>query len=164
MVDTMTSLRNVINTASIHDKVHKGRTFTALHTYITSIQDDVLIQVGATPMHFSAIASRTTSADVSFYEAPTFSVAGTAVPSYDKNRSSANSPLATITHTPTVSVAGTKLAGGQINGGEKSTAIGGSAGAKNTEGSEWILAANTDYLLRIVGVSGDGAVNLEWYE
>ena len=99
------------------------------------------------------------------YEAPTVA-AGTAVTIYNMKRNSANVPLSTLKHTPTVTdVGAVALINGRIlpGGNSPTTRVGGGI----RSGAEWILAPNTQYLMRVVNTSGAAIaanVVLEWYE
>lgn len=97
--------------------------------------------------------------DVLFYEAPTTSADGAAAPIRNLNRV-LNRANATLLFTgPTVTGVGTLLHTGWAP--PTAAGIGLSANGNDLEGvEEWILQANTDYLIRIDNNSGD---TIDWH-
>ncbi len=164
--DETTGAALVITTE--HHEVHEGEMFHAGRT-VASLANggnmDLLLTTGTKECHtvFEVFAGGQVT--VSLYEGPTVAD-GTAVPVYNMKRSSANTALATVKHTPTVTDVGeVALVNGRIlpGGTSPTTRVGGGI----RQGIEWVLAPETDYLLRVNNSSGGAiAVNagLEWYE
>lgn len=166
--DETTGAALVIDT--VHHEVHEGEMFHASHTngsVSNGASLDVLLVTGATvETHVSWEVFAGGQVTVYLYEGATTSAAGTAVVAYNMKRDSLNTPEATVTHTPTVTATGTTaLINGRIlpGGTSPTTRVGGGI----RSGAEWILAPETQYLLRVTNTSGGTiAVNvgLEWYE
>lgn len=138
-----------------HHKVHEGKFFSGAY-YNSSVANgatiEILIQVGSTStFHMKFAATAGGDSTVQLYEGTTFSAAGTAVTMSNHNRASANSFSGTITHTPTLTLAGTQINGtGYVTGGDKHTGSGGEFGFNN----EFVLSKSTNYLLRLTNNSG----------
>ena len=137
-----------------HQKTHEGRYFSG-GFYNSSVANganhDVLIQNGAQSFHMRFDCSAGGDSTIRFYEATTFSVAGSAVTMSNHNRSSAKTFVGTVTSTPTITTAGNQINGIEfIPGGIKNQVVGGSGGFAN----EFILLANTNYLIRVTNDSG----------
>ena len=102
-----------------------------------------------------------TDAQVSvfLYEAPTTTANGTALTVYNRNRNSANTPLATVYSGPTVTAVGTLLDVELAGSGQK-------VGGESRGGLEWILKSNTKYLIRrVIGTNSATVVfKIKWYE
>ena len=151
-----------------HFRVHEGHRII-YHFLNLAVSDDayadILIEVAADIAHFSGEVTAEGLAYVSFYEGPTLSAAGTEITGVNRARASyARAPLMTVSHTPTVSVVGTTLVAGRIlpGGTNPAQAVGGRIGSE-----EWVLNANTDYLLRVQNKSGSAAyieILLDMYE
>jgi len=122
--------------------------------------------VGAQEVHASFNGAVSQNMIAGFYEGVTFSAAGTAIASHNRDRESANTATMVITHTPTLTLDGTQLTDVYIPGGSKSTAGGGQAASFN----EWELSPNTAYLLRISNTivspasAGHAGIDIEFYE
>jgi hypothetical protein len=151
--DETTGAALVIDT--VHHEVHEGEMFHCAYTNGSVANNgtvDLLLSTGAKEAH-------------SLYEAPTVAN-GTAVAVYNMKRAASNTPLSTVKHTPTVTnVGAAALVNGRIlpGGNSPTTRVGGGI----RSGAEWILAPNTQYLMRVVNTSGASiAINvvLEWYE
>lgn len=164
--DETTGAPNVIDT--VHHEVHEGEMFHAGHTFSSvanGANADLLFTLGAKEAHTTFEVFAGGQVSVSLFEAPTVAD-GTTVPIYNMKRSSTNTPLATVKHTPTVTATGsTALVNGRIlpGGNSPQTRVGGGI----RQNVEWILAPTESYLLRVTNSSGTTiAVNigLEWYE
>lgn len=150
-----------------HSHVHAGRMFTAGY-YAASIANnasiELLIQVGANPLHLVPRVACGGDATLRMFVGPTFSPAGTAVQVSNHLGSSSNVSTATITHTPTVTVDGSQFDGiWFLPGGTGGNAQGGFAGFD----TEVVLTASTNYLLRLTNISGNtnpGMINVQFYE
>ena len=147
----------------VHLKVHEGDFYTASHRFeavADSATVDVLITTGDKALSFGrgGSSSEETVTGSSTKGLPcriTVRVSHRG----NNNRTSSNGTDLTMFYGPTVSAAGTELLSSYIPGGAKSKAIGGASEGPAREGSEWILAANTNYLLRTTNTSG-GAVDI----
>ena len=151
-----------------HKQVHSSKMFSAGY-HVPTLADngnlDILIQVGANPIHIGVRGSIGGDGRGFIYEAPTISDVGTALVAANHRRSSSNVTTAIITHTPTVTLVGTQFNGTfYIPGGAGGKAIGGEAVGFD---SELILAPNTDYLYRLTNISGqarEAAMHATFYE
>lgn len=152
----------------IHSRVHEGRLFSCGY-YSSSVANgaslDVLIQSSATlDTHITIICEAVGDAEMYIYEGTTVSAAGTAVTASNHNRQSSKVFDGTITHTPTITAIGTQINGtGLLPAGTRASATGGETGFS----SEFILALNTKYLVRITNVSGSAtkmAINTNYYQ
>ena len=153
-----------------HNEVHRGVLFSADYVATgvgNNASVDVLFVVGDdVDAHFVFDISAGGAVQVYLYEAPTISAAGTAVTAYNLNRTSANVPASTVTHTPTVTATGTTtiVNGRYLAGGASAqTRIGGGL----RPGIERLLAGGETYLLRVTNVSGSAitiSAACEWYE
>lgn len=128
---------------------------------------EVFIQVGSTKNVIgNAIVSATGAAEFLLFEGTTVSDAGSAVASFNKNRESANTADATVTHTPTTTGDGLQLGEAQVSGSTVNNSAASSiGGVQQTTG--YVLALDTDYLIRATNVSGgaqDMVVNLLYLE
>ncbi len=163
--DETTGAALVIDT--VHHEVHEGEMFHASHTngsVSNGANLDMLLVTGATvETHVSWDVFAGGQVTVYLYEGATTSAA---VAAYNMKRDSLNTPEATVTHTPTVTATGTTaLVNGRIlpGGTSNQTRVGG--GIRSS--AEWILAPETQYLLRVTNTSGGTIainVGLEWYE
>lgn len=89
----------------------------------------------------------------SLLENVTITALGTTLTAYNNNRSN---PTATVNgwySTPTGATLGTTIFSEYIPGGIGPHALGGSGGGPVRNGSEWILAANTKYIFRILNLA-----------
>jgi hypothetical protein len=154
LTDTELRASSVANIPHEHQKVHEGRYFSG-GVYNAALADttsiEILIQTGAQSFHAKLESSASGDSLVYIFEGTTFSAAGTAVVMTNHNRSSAKVFDGTVTHTPTLSTDGTQLSiTGYLAAGTKHAGGGGDFGFSN----EFILAPNTDYLLRVTNISG----------
>lgn len=167
MFDTVTPA--AITMAENHYLIHAGLFFTAYHRVAALANGanlDLLIDTnGANPPHLQGVevtANRGPDT-IRLYEDVTTSDDGTAVAVRNKNRLSSNTALASIYHTPTVTDLGTLLDLHDF------PTAGRRAGVLEITGgnTEWILKANTKYLIRLINNSGGSSLaslHLAWYE
>lgn len=153
----MSYFQEVINKALVLQRLIDGKVFFA-HRQVsvtTGNTDEVLIKVGTTALIMFATVSSDDKEIVDFYEGPTISADGTAVSVYNANRGSANTEDFNVYHTPTTSADGTLLE-------EEITPTAGDAvvGPGTSEGVPWILAPNTNYLMRFTNDGGASATAL----
>lgn len=152
-----------------HYQIHAGNAYMVGYVWNegAEIADDATAQVLIQPsagMHLIFGVASGGDAEIRFYKGTTFSAAGTALSTFNKNEFSSNTSGATITHTPTVTDAGTSFPPQFIFGGTGGNAFGVSDGSYD---SEIVLSPTTDYLVSVTNRSGVAqviAISLEWYE
>lgn len=149
-----------------HEYIHQGKTFYASR-YVASLASgasiDLLITVGSLAAHLIPRASCGGEATLQISEQPTVNPVGTAIVPVNRNRTSSTAATTTLTHTPTVSAAGTVLSLDHIPGGTGGSAPGGAL----RKDAEWVLAPAKTYLVRLTNTSGsarEASLALEWYE
>lgn len=153
---------------SLHHWVHRGFMFQA--EYVNASLNnganlDILLETGAEDTHLQYLVNAGGACRVYLYEGPT-ALRGTEVTPYNMRRAMANRlPTMKISHTPTVSATGTELVPGRyLPGGTSPTTR---VGAEVRAGTEWVMKANTTYLIRVNNVSGGSIVAdlaLSFYE
>lgn len=144
-------------------KAFSGKLWTA-NRYVASVgatsTTDVTITQTATNVAYAKISiSSSQISVVSIYEGTTVSNAGTAITSYNRNRSVAGSASSTVHHTPTVSAAGTEIL--------PSFLLSGSTTGPIAVVGSWLLKADTKYLIRLTNNGASAAavgIFIEWYE
>jgi len=153
-----------------HEQVHSGNFYTVSHIFnnvANSNSAELLIQVGLTLTNHTVFdIACGGDAEFHIFEGPTFSSSGTSVSAVQNNRASTNTSGSTLSHTPTISDAGTTLYETFVPGGGIFGA-GGSDGGPIRSGTELILATGTAYLLRVTNTSGgtqDISIGLGYYE
>jgi hypothetical protein len=155
---------------AVHKKCHDGVFYThsSLHAALADNANlNHLIRVGANAAHTSFSISGGGDAYFYLYEDTTVSSNGTAAFVFNANRSSANTNLTLINEGPTITADGTQLLSALLIGGAGGNAVGGTDGSPVRLGSEIILDANTNYLLRLTNKSGqarDFSISIGWYE
>lgn len=110
---------------------------------------EYLIKVGADPIGIVISETVEGKCDARVFEGPTTTANGTAVSLVDCNRTTANTPNTTFFRDPTVTADGTEIAEVLLQSGEKEKSVTSSSARGRS-----ILAANTDYLIRITNRSG----------
>lgn len=159
----------IISISHEHSKVHQGKFFSTGY-YVNPIAAsgvvEILIHTHASyTMHLYTHVSCGGDAEARIFEAPTVSAAGTALTVTNNNRTSSNTPNATITHTPTTTADGTQLdATTYVPGGTGGNAVGAMADASE---EQFVLAPDTYYLIRLTNISGvtqPGHIHLNFYE
>ena len=157
---------SLVTISSFHAKGHEGKAFLIQHLFSAIADDasaDLALTTGSGPeqTHVLISAVMEGKSEVFFYEAPTFTV-GTGVTAFNRERASATVSGVVAVHTPTVTDVGTELSHGFIPAGGKHDPGAGAQGF-----SEWILKADTKYLLRVTNRSGaaiDVLSALHFYE
>jgi len=140
-----------------HAKIHDGLLFhTPFSVSVgTGTVASVLISAPATGVyHLAFHIDASNSGTWAFSEAPNAS-GGSALVSFNKNRTSANTSTLTHTHTPTYVSSGTVLTSGAI--GTSGLGVSDSGGGAN-ERDEWILNASTLYLIRFTALNAGTTV------
>ena len=160
------------NTANIqidytHQQTHEGRFFSGGYyngAVVNGASIDVLIQTDTKSPHLHMECSSVGDASARIYEGTTFSDAGSAVTMSNHNRTSTKTFVGTVTSMPTVTLTGTQVNGTTLlPGGTKNQATGTSFGSAN----EFILAPNTNYLIRLTNDSGSTtkmSISLQGYQ
>ena len=149
----------VITIDTTHRRTHQGISFF-LNRFANIANNgtiEVLIQVPVNEgAHFRVVVQAASLSELQIFEGTTFSAAGTTLTPRNRRRSSSNSSVLIITHTPTITDDGTELLKVVIPAG---------SGAGFLE--EIDLDQNTVYLLRATN-RGGGAADLNfllrWYE
>lgn len=158
--DRATADVDVVNEAlvmqdEIHANIHRGVMFSGSY-FDLAIADDasieILFQVDASQSaHLRFGGASGGDAELEIFEGTTFSAAGTAVPTNNRNRLSGNTASTVITHTPTLTGDGTSLMAMYVPGG---TGFLFTQGGQSRSFEEWILVPGQDYLMRITNRSG----------
>ena len=160
-----------------HGQIHKGQAFS-VSGKVTGIASGasllMLARTGATKaVHWRAagVTVKDGPIDINFYEAPDISADGSPVVIRNKKRSSTNISELLVFSGPTIGVGGN---GDHLEYGYIPDASGGGGGGGRSAGGaieriggEWILAAETDYLVSITNNSGsllDLGYTFFWYE
>lgn len=149
-----------------HGQVHRGRMWHLsyrIESLANNASLDIVLSVGAQRAHTVIQAHGGADAWSILYEGPTLSAAGTALTIHNMKRGTAGIPALAATHTPTVTTTGIELDAVLLPGGSGS----GSQGAGVRREVEWVLAANTVYLLRHTNIGGNSqpaSVAVEFYE
>jgi hypothetical protein len=146
-----------------HYFTHAGATFSNSDTDTVlqaTFKDFLIITPAVSESHLITfhMTSTQANAEVVIYEAPTTTANGTALTLFNKNRKSAKTAETLIYQDPTVTGGseGTQLDHDLIVGGKQ----GGGLDFSET-GEEWVLAANTKYLIRYNNNSNQDDV-MDW--
>jgi len=144
-----------------HAHIHEGKMFDVcdLATISLGAYKDYLIVTGATKfIHIKITCSADGKGNIALYEDAVTSNNGTGMTEFNRNRVSANTPEATVFHTPTVSNVGTMLCDELFGSGNKS-------GGETRADNEWVLKQNAKYLVRVsASVNIDVSTKINWYE
>lgn len=157
----------LVTTDEIHANIHRGILFEATHVDLSvaaSSSIEMLVQVDAGQSAHALINLETTGdATYELYEGTTFSAAGTAIDATNRNRESTNTAVTVVTHSPTVTDAGTRIDYHLRPGGGGPHAGGGSGMLYK----EWVLRPGTAYLLRMTNINTSAhavSMHVDWYE
>jgi len=150
-----------------HHQVHLGYMFSASYVNLAlgnGASIDFRLPTGSGFCHFSFDAECGGNGEVQFYEQANLS-GGTPITPVNLKRqdTGAIAPTLTVYHTPAVNAVGTQLYNGVLAGGRGPQAGGGQA----RERSEWVLAQNRVYLIRLYNRSGGAqpaSLVVQWYE
>lgn len=150
-----------------HHMIHEGKGFIASKQFDNLADLEVAklrILVGANKeLHATVTVSAEGKGRTKIAEGTTYTVEGTAVTIFDKNRTTANASDALCYHTPTTDVAGTRIHYSYVPGGTKQRAI----GSTRANGEEWIFKKSTDYQILFTNEGGDAkdaSIEIEFYE
>lgn len=155
-----------------HHEVHAGSMFEVTYKAPDGapLADDAtiafLLRTGAKFDHLVFGTNAGGDAELELLEAPTITDDGAALAELNMNRGSVKVAVTVVTLNPTVTVAtGTLLFNDFVPGGSGGNAQGGSGAVR--QGTEWILAPNTAYVIRMTNRAGNaqpGALLAQWYE
>ena len=161
VVDNFGSLKTI---DVLNSTVHAGIAFTyagvtsipsGQHAYFHGLTGDITSHL----MGFF-IKSDVAPVTVEFFESPTVTNNGTAVPAIARNRQSDIVPLMQVFAAPTISADGTQLLIGKLLGNQQTVS------SANLDG-EWILKKNTHYTFKITNNSNQTAnigAGFNWIE
>lgn len=153
--------RGLVVVSHFEVDVHQSRRFKAsyLQPHGSELADDAthdfLIRVGALGAHATLRVSVGGNCELLVYEATTVSANGAVLATVSKNREVLGTGQTLMYDGPTVTGAGTLLLSQYVPGGTRGTAAGGGWGE-----SEWVLAPNTNYLVRITNRAGGSGIQL----
>lgn len=155
-----------------HRNIHEGMAFHATHR-VTSLGNGANLWLlmacpaGCFP-HITGLIFTFEAGDIDIvtFEGTTTSADGTVISSFNRNRNSSNTPDMVLTHTPTITDAGTQIHDRLVP--PTGSGVGNSEGIISPNlGEEWILKPATKYLIRVTNNSG-GTIKLTleslWYE
>ena len=150
-----------------HAEIHEGETYICSH-YYSDVADDAhadlrIISGSNKELHITITVAVAGDGEILIYEGTTYTVAGTGIVIYNRDRTSSNSADPSCKYTPTANVLGTELFHGYAPGGTKKQAI----GSVRSTAQEWIFKKSEDYLVRFTNRSGgaiDVSIEVEWYE
>lgn len=150
-----------------HERVHAGHAFQSSYKSPdgSPIADNaavnILIKTTTIPVHFTFSVSSGGNLEVLFFENTTVSNDGESLPVIGLNRHRSVAPTATTFFNPTITLDGDELfIGFDSRGVNLST-------PETRPNTEWILARNTNYLVRAINRSGadrDVSVAVQWYQ
>jgi len=152
----MTFLSKVVGSTTLEEAIEQGKGYNISGVFeVVSSPVEIVIDNSANPeeIHGSFGADVDENCIMRLFEAPVFTGSpeqkGTMMPVINLNRSSVNTTLLAGYHTPTLTSDGTELHASHLPTGAGSSVAGtgGTDGFPN--GGEFILAANTVYLIRV---------------
>ena len=144
--------------------VHQALAFThsSRNTLIIAGVAYLLFRTGVKPCHMLNNVLKTSEAPVQidFFEDPTLSANGVALPIISRNRNQVGTSQSLVYGGPTVTPEGPQLSTDSIYGSNK-------AGGDMAAAIEWLLAPNTNYLFKVTNQSGkliNYAGSFDWLE
>lgn len=154
--------KGVIVIDTVHAHIHAGELFAAdlVNLALASAADlEILIRTAVgVPVHLRITVGAGGDARVRLFEAPTTSADGAALPLEDRNRVTDSTPTALTFSGPTVTDDGTSL----LDAVQPA-----SKGASFVPFGEFVLAADTDYLVRATNLAGGAqpvSIQVDMYE
>jgi hypothetical protein len=154
-VDTAT--RALIGITYAHHEIHSGSHFFTgnFTTLANAAVYDILFVTADTNKYAHMIFEIGTQGEsmFSYYEGVTASTNGTALVTYDRNRTTDNAANTLFFHTPTVTDLGVVIGAGIFGSGNK-------AGGSTRDSSEFVLKPNTKYLMRVTNNTAQD----NWYD
>lgn len=152
---------------TVHDRIHTGEFFSAGHfdpALGAAATQDILFSTGAIAPHTEIDGQVGQSVRALLYEDTTVSAAGSPLPGFNRLRTSGKTALSAATLAPTITLVGTVIFSGYINGGSQ----GQSQGGDLSSFAEYVLKPNSLYLLRLINNLAAGAtfaqLGINWYE
>jgi len=167
LVEVDATANALVTQNMVHKQIHNGIAFEA--DYVSeSVADDETIEMlistdASQSVHIRFQAGVGGDARIQIFENPTVTDNGTAITPVNRNRTSANTAVTSVYHTPTTSADGTILADHLAPGG----GTGKSTGAIATSFEEYILKSSEDYLFRVTNISGSNnplSISVAFYE
>ena len=151
MVDNMSYFSEVISKDFFKQKVLDGKAFYTedITTIAGGADEDILLKVGSEKVWLFAIVDADDILDILLYEGTTVSADGTALTINDMNRTTDNTCSVSPFTGPTITADGDLLEQESILNVARSARVG---FVRIRVG--WLLAANTNYLIRIDNTSG----------
>lgn len=151
----------VVFIQSDHHEVHEGESFVVSgQTSLGSAETlKILIVTAAKEAHLEIFARSSGETNYKLYESPTYSAAGSATTEVNRNRGSSETATVVVTTAPTTSANGTQLYESHWGASVRS-------GGEERGLNEWVLAANTAYMILITSEAAGNDVSyvLDWYE
>ena len=135
-----------------HHELHEGEAFGVEHVYsgvVDAANADMRLTTGDMQPHILFEVATSGKAEVKFYQD---AVLGTGTAQTVNNRDLAKANLTGVTCgvSPTVTSVGNLIFDEVLPGGTKNASVGGSTSTRD----EWMLKANTVYLIRVVNKAG----------
>jgi hypothetical protein len=155
-----------ITIESLHEVIHRGVafTFSEIRAVNNGASNNTLILTGANNPHFRYyIGSDRGPINIFLFEGTVVNNNGTALTIFNAARNANILPTASLFNNPTIANDGTQIDVGIIPG----TVSNRTGAPRDLPFFEWILRANTRYMLRTTNGSGAQAdinLNFFWYE
>jgi hypothetical protein len=152
------------------EQTHNGKFFFC-NQYNGSIASsgnfDILLVTGSISPHLGVMVDISAAATLSIYEGVTYSASGSAISSYNANRTSTNTTVQSFYNGPTITGTGTALMTQHyIPGGSTGNASGGTS-TDFARITEFILKTSTAYLFRVTNIAAGTAqasMQFGWFE
>lgn len=148
----------------LHHKIHEGKLFQIEHYDTDSDGGDttdtrILLKVGSKEVHFEFLAVADTEGELILSEAPTASDNGTSLTINNRDRTSTLTSEVSAYYGPTITGDGLVLADYYLPATQQST-------GQTDSREEWILAPNTDYMVRFTPSSDNAnvSIHIDFYE
>lgn len=147
-----------------HGRIHANRawsTFREIDSLGSTNSSNLLIKVANENPHLRYVAVDTSgSARIRLFEGTAVSENGTSVPTFRNNRKEEDTPNGvTLFHTPTITGDGTTIDSWLLSGPK-------TGGTIAFDQEEYILKANTNYLVRITNIDNqsiNAVIRMFWY-
>lgn len=161
------STGNLIIVTAEHNQIHKGNLYGVgvVSTGIAILTPKRFLLVTpntSTRAHLVYEVETQPGATVELYEGTTTSSDGTALSEICHRRASPNVATVVATEDPTVTADGTLL----VTQSSGTATLGGKVGTVTSRASEFVLAQNTKYQIKITALAASTTVSIlmEWYE
>lgn len=138
-----------------HYQVHQSNFWTVSNIFNidASTTAEMLLVTGAHKTHIGLGFNGGFDFRVSIVEGVTITTVGTTLTAYNNNRAAQTATLNGWYSAPVGATLGTTIFTDYIPGGTGPHATGGSGGGPVRNGAEWILAANTKYVFRLLNLA-----------